>query len=86
MRIEPSAASFPTMTGMAVTAGNSDIGTVIGHHGVWGLVLTDLAAWRSALQAGHALRCADQTVLITWPTWLAVDSNGRSGPAGKIRR
>jgi hypothetical protein len=80
MRVEPDSFSFPTMTGMSVQAGETAIGTVIGHNGLYGLVLTEIATWRDALQAGRTLRCADQTVLITWPSWLAQESRGRGGP------
>jgi hypothetical protein len=80
MRVEPDSFSFPTMTGMSVVAGETVIGTVIGHHGLYALALTEIAPWRAALQAGQPLRCADQTVLITWPSWLAQESRGRGGP------
>ncbi|MGI9288669.1 MAG: hypothetical protein ACR2P1_25000 [Pseudomonadales bacterium] len=82
MRIEPNAFSFPTMTGFSVTTGDTEVGTVLTHQGVYALVLTNLAKWRSALQAGQTLRCAEQPVLITWPTWIASQSQGRVGPAG----
>ncbi len=80
LRIEPDAFSFPDMTGRAVTAGDSTLGTVIEHHGLYGLVLVELTPWRKALQAAIALECAGQQVLITWPSWLARESQGRAGP------
>ena len=80
MRVEPNAFAFPTMTGQAVTAGGVTLGTVIAHHGLYGLVLVDIDPWREALQAGRELRCADQQVLICWPTSLARESRGRAGP------
>jgi folate-binding Fe-S cluster repair protein YgfZ len=80
MRVEPDSKSFPNMTGMPVTASGTEIGTVLGHHGLYGLVLTEIASWRDSLRAGRTLRCAEQTVLITWPSWLAQESRGRGGP------
>ena len=66
--------------GRAVTAGDVVLGTVIAHRGLYGLALVTLDPWREALRAGHPLCCADQQVLITWPTWLARESRGRAGP------
>jgi folate-binding Fe-S cluster repair protein YgfZ len=80
MRVEPDSMSFPNMTGLPVTASGTEIGTVLGHHGLYALVLTEIASWRDSLRAGRTLRCADQTVLITWPSWLAQESRGRGGP------
>lgn len=79
-RIEPNTATFPTMIGMNITAKDEIIGRVLGHHGLYGLVLTDIESWRSALAEGIGLTCAEQPVLITWPTWLAKASQGRMGP------
>ena len=80
LRVEPDAFAFPTMTGQAVTAGDVTLGTVIAHRGLYGLALVALDPWREALRAGHSLCCADQQLLITWPTWLARESGGRAGP------
>lgn len=80
MRVEPDSLSFSTMTGAPVLAGETAIATVIAHIGLYALALTEIAPWRAALQAGQALRCAGQTVLITWPSWLAQESRGRGGP------
>jgi len=80
MRVEPDSFSFTTMTGSPVMAGGTAIGTVIAHVGLYALALTEIAPWRDALQAGQSLRCAGQTVLITWPSWLAQESLGRGGP------
>jgi hypothetical protein len=85
MRVEPDNFSFPTMTGLSVTAGDTPIATVIGHHGLYALALVDLDPWRAALQQGLPLQCAGQTVLLTWPTWLALESRGRYGPAATVK-
>lgn len=81
MRIEPNSSSFPTMAeGVPVSAGDVEIGKAIAHHGLFALTLVDLQLWRNALAAGTPLRCAGQSVLITWPSWLAQESRGRGGP------
>jgi hypothetical protein len=81
MRIEPDGFSFPTMAGgLPVSAGNVEIGKTIAHHGLFALALVNLDAWRKALAAGTPLYCAEQSVLITWPSWLAQESRGRGGP------
>ena len=80
MRIEPSAFAFATMTGLPVLAGSTEIATVVAHQGIYALALVELEPWRNALQAGKLIQCAEQTVLITWPSWLAQESRGRMGP------
>jgi len=86
MRIEPNSFSFPTMAGgLPVSAGDVEIGKAIGHHGLFALALIDLEAWRNALATGTPLQCADQSVLITWPSWLAQESRGRGGPVAMSR-
>lgn len=80
LRVEPDAFSFPDMTGQKVTVEDVAIATVIAHRGLYGLVLVELAPWREALQAAKPLACAGQQVLITWPTWVARESRGRTGP------
>jgi hypothetical protein len=81
MRIEPDDFSFPTMAGgLPVSAGDVEIGKAISHHGLFALALVNLDAWRKAVAAGTPLHCADQSVLITWPSWLAQESRGRGGP------
>jgi hypothetical protein len=81
MRIEPNSFSFPTMAGgLPISARDVEIGKAIGHHGLFALALVNLEAWRNALNTGTPLLCADQPVLITWPSWLAQESRGRGGP------
>jgi hypothetical protein len=80
LRVEPNAFVFPTMSGQAVMAGQTVVATVIAHQGLYGLALVDLAPWRAALAAGETLHCAGQQVLLTWPSWLAQESQGRGGP------
>ena len=79
-RVEPNASAFPTMTGERVYAGELALGTLIAHEGLYGLALVELDSWRAALQAVQPLRCAGQSVSVTWPTWLARESRGRAGP------
>ena len=81
MRIEPDSITFPTMAGgVPVLAGDVQIGKAICHHGLFALSLIELEPWRNALAAGTPLRCEGQSVLITWPSWLAQESRGRGGP------
>ncbi len=80
MRVEPKTETFPTMTGQPVLAGDVEIGTVLGHLGVYALALVNLSEWRSALTDGVMLRCVEEMVSITWPTWCASESEGRGGP------
>lgn len=80
LRVEPDSLSFSTMTGSPILAGGTVIGTVIAHIGLYALALTKIAPWRAALQVGQTLHCAGQTVLVTWPSWLAQESLGRGGP------
>lgn len=86
MRIEPNSMSFPTMAGgLPVLAGDMEIGKAICHHGLFAVSLIELELWRNALAAVTPLRCADQHVLITWPSWLAQESRGRGGPVAMSR-
>ena len=80
LRLEPNSKVFSAMAGHTVTAGDVELGNVILHEGLYGLVLVHLEPWRAAQAAGQVLRCCDQTVLITWPSWLAQESRGRGGP------
>jgi len=87
MRIEPNSVSFATMVGgLAVLADDIEIGQAVCHHGLFALALIDLELWRSALAAGTPLHCADQAVLISWPSWLAQESRGRGGPVAMSHR
>lgn len=81
MRVEPNFLAFATMSGLEVTADKTAIGTVLGHHGLYALVLCELSKWREAVLSGHTIMCAQQQVLINWPSWLASESGGRMGPA-----
>jgi hypothetical protein len=83
IRVEPKAKSFPTMTGLPVLAEDAEIATVLGHVGVFGLVLTDISKWRTALASAQVLRCVGESVTIAWPTWCANESQGRRGPIAR---
>lgn len=85
VRVEPSAQCFPTMTEALITAGNREIGTVLQHQGLYAIAMVDLPSWRGATRQGLVHFCEDQQVLVTWPTWSAVESNGRGGPVAQGR-
>lgn len=85
LRLEPSDKVFSAMAGHPVTAGDVELGKVVAHEGLFGLVLVNLASWRAAQAAGQVLRCCEQQVLITWPSWLAQESLGRGGPVALAR-
>lgn len=86
LRVEPTEAIFPTLTGLAVSGGGTEVGTVLAHLGVCGLALVDIAAWRRMIVDGEPLRCAGQMVSMAWPTWLASRSRGRAGPVARVRQ
>lgn len=87
MRIEPNSDFFPTMNGgLSVLAGDVEIGKAIGHHGLFALAVIELELWRHALVNGTPLHSGGQSVLITWPSWLAHESRGRGGPVAMSKR
>jgi hypothetical protein len=85
LRLEPNSKVFSAMAGHTVTAGEVELGKVILHEGLYGLVLVNLEPWRAAQAAGQVLRCCEQQVVITWPSWLAHESLGRGGPVALAR-
>jgi len=72
------------MAGAPLTAGDTVIGTMLDQEGVCGIALVSLDQWRLALAAGSKLFCAGLPILISWPTWLSSESEGRVGPAGNL--
>ncbi|MEO0435345.1 MAG: hypothetical protein AAF098_00395 [Pseudomonadota bacterium] len=80
VRIEPNAFVFADMGGTSIAADELVVGRIITHQSLYGLALVHIEPWRKALAAGKELRCCDQQVLITWPSWLAQESLGRGGP------
>jgi hypothetical protein len=80
-RVEPTGPSLPEMDGAPLLAEETPVGVAITRQGLFGLGLVDLAPWRKALTDGVQVRCASEPVLITWPTWIARESEGRASPA-----
>ena len=80
-RVEPTGTSLPDMGGAPLLADETPVGVAITCQGLFGLGLVDLAPWRKALTEGIQVRCASEPVLITWPTWIARESEGRASPA-----
>lgn len=72
------------MAGAPLTAGDMEIGTMLDQEGVCGIALVSLAPWRNAIAEGTRLFCSGLPVLISWPTWLSSESEGRVGPAGNL--
>jgi hypothetical protein len=82
-RVEPTGFTLPDMNGASLLAGETVVGVAINRHGLFGLGLVDLGPWRRVLADGVQVRCADEPVLITWPTWIARQSEGRASPAAQ---
>ena len=59
------------------------VGVAMTRQGLFGLGLVDLAPWRRALRDGLQVRCAGEPVLVTWPSWIARESEGRASPAAQ---
>jgi hypothetical protein len=72
------------MAGAPLTVGDTVIGTMLDQEGVCGIALVSLEPWRLAIDAGSRLFCAGLPILISWPTWLSSESEGRVGPAGHL--
>lgn len=84
VRVDSYARGLPGMAGEPIIAGSVELGTMLDHHGVCGIALVSLAPWRQAIAAGARMTCLDEPVLISWPTWLSSESEGRVGPAGHL--
>jgi hypothetical protein len=82
-RVEPTGTALPNMGGAPLLANGATLGVAMTCQGLWGLGLVELAPWRKALAAGIPVRCAGEPVLITWPTWIARESEGRASPAAQ---
>ena len=72
------------MTGSPLTAADVEIGMMLDHEGVCGVALVSIDPWREAISEGCRIFCAGLPVLISWPTWLSSESEGRVGPAGNL--
>lgn len=84
VRIEPNAQSLPVMINAPILADGTQIATMLDQEGVCGIALVQLQPWREALAAGAKISCLDEPALISWPTWLSSESDGRVGPAGHL--
>lgn len=84
VRIEPKGAALPLMAGAPLIAGGEQIGVMLDHEGLYGVALIQLEAWRLALHGSQRITCLDEPALVTWPTWLSSESEGRYSPAGTL--
>ena len=84
VRIDPTDFSVPVMTGAPLVTDGREIGTMLDHEGVCGIGLIDIEPWREALAVEARITCLDEPVLLSWPTWLSAESEGRRGPAGDL--
>ncbi len=75
--------SLPNMEGAHLLADGTTLGVAMTCQGLWGLGLVELAPWRKAIGAGVPIRCEGEPVLITGPTWIARESEGRASPAAQ---
>jgi hypothetical protein len=82
-RVEPTGLALPNLEGAPLLADGASVGVALTCQGLWGLGLVELAPWRKALAAGVPIRCEGEPVLITWPTWIARESEGRASPAAR---
>jgi hypothetical protein len=85
-RVEPTGPTLPHMDGAPLLADGATLGVAMTRQGLWGLGLVELAPWRGALAAGVPVLCEGEPVLITWPTWIARESEGRASPAAQRSR
>lgn len=72
------------VAGAPILVDDVEIGTMLDQEGVCGIALVTIAPWRHATAEGLQLLCAGLPVLITWPTWLASECEGRVGPAAGL--
>jgi len=72
------------MAGAPLTVGDTRIGVMLDQAGVCGVALVSIDLWRQAIAEGVRIFCAELPVLISWPTWLSSESEGRVGPAGSL--
>lgn len=82
-RVEPTGPALPDMNGAPLLADETAVGIAVTRQGLFGLGLVDLAPWRRALADGVQVRCQGEPVLITWPSWIARESEGRATPAAR---
>ncbi|MCP5032198.1 MAG: hypothetical protein GY939_10370 [Actinomycetia bacterium] len=85
-RVEPTGHHLPDMDAAPLLADGSSVGIALVRQGLWGLGLVDLAPWREALAGRISVVCEGEPVLITWPTWIARESEGRASPVARKDR
>ncbi len=81
VRVDPRNKTIPVMADAPILADGREIGTMLDQEGLCGIALVTLQPWREALQTETRITCLDEPVLISWPTWLSSESEGRVGPA-----
>jgi hypothetical protein len=84
VRVDTYDSVLTVMAGAPLTAGDTVIGTMLDQEGVCGIALVSLEPWRLAIAEGARLFCSGLPILISWPTWLSSESEGRVGPAGNL--
>jgi hypothetical protein len=82
-RVEPTGLALPDMNGAPLLADEAAIGVAMTRQGLFGLGLVELAPWRRALRDGLQVRCTGEPTLVTWPSWIARESEGRASPAAR---
>ncbi len=84
VRVDTYDRGLPVMAGAPLRAGETEFGVMLDQEGVCGIALVSIEPWRLAIAAGQRMTCEDIPILITWPTWLSSESEGRVGPAGHL--
>ncbi|MGC6499002.1 MAG: hypothetical protein ACON4C_02325 [Henriciella sp.] len=84
IRVDTYSGSIPLMAGAPLLAGSEEIGVMLDQEGVCGVALVEIDPWRQAIEETFEVTCLDWRVLISWPTWLSSESEGRVGPAGGL--
>ncbi|MEO0550769.1 MAG: hypothetical protein AAFZ91_12690 [Pseudomonadota bacterium] len=84
IRVDTYSGSIPLMAGAQLLAGSEEIGVMLDQEGVCGVALMEIDPWRQAIEDACEVTCLDWPVLISWPTWLSSESEGRVGPAGGL--
>jgi hypothetical protein len=82
VRIDPrSSKTIPVMAQAPLVAEGREIGLMLDQEGVCGIAIITLEPWREAVGVETRITCLGEVALISWPTWLSSESEGRVGPA-----
>lgn len=81
VRIDVYGNGVPKLTGCELYGDDTCIGQMLDHEGICGIALVEIEPWRETAARGASMTCDGLPVVITWPTWLAIESEGRVGPA-----